>query len=95
MEYFDKLFHISGTRCCGKTTSAIINAEYYGYKVIVTQCPPYCSMKAKEMNINNLKFISYTDFINNGCDEPFVIDEIDNFMLFMNKNYKGHTNTTR
>ena len=94
MEYFNNLFYVAGLRACGKTTSAILNADLFGYNTIVMATPEYGRMKAEEYGVKGLTFISYKEFIEKGCDQLFVIDEIDNFLLFLNKNYRGHTKTT-
>lgn len=99
-DYFDnRIFHLWGTRASGKTMGAICSMDLYGVKTMVMSCPRIGKERLKELGIEreDLHFISYQQFIDQGCkcDTKFFIDEIDNFLLFLCKNYRGHTATTR
>lgn len=97
--YFNKqYFHLFGSRCSGKTVGAIISMDLYDAKTIVMMNPEIGKLRLQELGIErqDLHFISYKDFINQGChcDTKFFIDEIDTFMQYLCKNYRGCTLTT-
>lgn len=99
-DYFNKhVFHLFGTRASGKTTGAIFSMDLYDVKTMVMMCPEYGRLKLKEYGIEreDLQFISYKQFIEQGCkcDTNFFIDDIDNFMLCLCNNYRGCTLSTR
>ena len=78
------MFRIIDKRGTGKTGRLMLLAKENEADFVCSN-PRAMNYKAKQYDINGINFISYDDFINNGSNRRFIIDELDIFL----KSYLG------
>lgn len=78
--------------CTGKTKKLMQAAEANNY-TIVCYNPQGMKQKAYNYGITGVDFISYHDFIYNGCDRPYYIDDLDRFVETIYEGFAGYTLT--
>jgi len=89
----DKDYHMIGSRCSGKTTSLLYAAELRGIKNIVMAESQVGKLKEQELGYpeGTFNFINYKDFDPLTMKEDFLIDEVDNFLHYLFRGYRGFT----
>lgn len=89
----DKDYHMIGGRCSGKTTSLLHAAELRNIKNIVMAEPQIGKQRERELGFpeGTFNFINYKDFDPLKMREGFLIDEIDDFLHYLFRGYKGFT----
>lgn len=96
--YKNKDYHIIGSRCCGKTTSLIINAELRNIHYILTESSDAVKLgnllvEAMGYKDKNIKFVPYDEAIK--IDEDFLIDDIDKFLHSQYQGFRGFSMSTK
>lgn len=88
----NKDYHIMGSRGCGKTASLLRAAQNRGIKNIIIFDEKVGKEKEKELGYleGTFNFISYKNFNPLNLDD-FLIDEIDNFLHYLFRGYRGFT----
>lgn len=81
-------------RSTGKTSRLMLLAKENN-GIIVCRNPRALRKKAYDYGITGIDYLSYIDFIDlmitTQNHRPIYIDELDNFLLFLNTNIKGYS----
>lgn len=78
--------------CTGKTRKLIEAAKENDYAVVCKN-PQGMTQKAYNYGITGVEFVSYHDFIYEGVDKPYYIDDLDNFVATVYDGFKGFSLT--
>lgn len=85
------MIKIIDKRGTGKTGRLLLLAKEKGYAVACNN-PNSMRDKAYSYGITGIEFISYHDFLNRkNFDKGCLIDDLDAFLNYMNKNVEGYT----